>query len=330
MSEQKLSHEVKGMACRAERQDSVETDLGKTTKKFCCVEGSQEQLASIILNGWSLKQSGLLLDLASWTNWAIEGEGSWLKRWSRHWWSLWLSSMILYRDGRNLQKDKHHCDTSPILMAKWPNSNFSVKIHETLIGIYKNTPQITLRLWKKQRFSGLMNLNSLFMSEGNQAPLITCIIPSQRWSMVAAASCSGGVFQRQGLGKWSEKTESWMHLNTEIFLMKTYFRELRTSDWAESSPSNMTITLRTQPRQCRSGLGTTLWTSLSGPARAGTWNQSDIFGETYKWLSTDGPQPTWQRWSKEKNGKKNKKCECAKLAASYPKRPEAVIVTKVL
>ncbi len=38
-----------------------------------------------------------------------------------------------------------------------------------------------------------MNLNSLFMSEGNQAPLITCIKPSQRWSMVAAASCSGGV-----------------------------------------------------------------------------------------------------------------------------------------
>ncbi len=56
--------EVKGMACRAERQDSVETNLGKTTKQFCCVEGSQEYLASIVLNGWSLKQSGLFLDLA--------------------------------------------------------------------------------------------------------------------------------------------------------------------------------------------------------------------------------------------------------------------------
>ncbi len=142
--------------------------------------------------------------------------------------------------------------------------------------------QITLRLWKKKWFSGLMNLNSLFMSEGNQAPLITCIIPSHLWSTVAAASCSVGVFQRQGLGKRSEKTESWMQLNTEISLMKTWFRVLGVSDWAESSPSNMTITLRTQPRQCRSGLGTTLWTSSSGPARAGTWNQSDIFGETYK------------------------------------------------
>ncbi len=78
------------------------------------IEGSQEHLASIVLNWWSLKQSGLFLDLASWPNWAIEGEGSWLERWSRHWWSLWLSSMILYGDGRNLQKDKHHCDTPPI------------------------------------------------------------------------------------------------------------------------------------------------------------------------------------------------------------------------
>ncbi len=157
-----------------------------------------------------------------------------------------------------------------------------------------------------------MNLNSLFMSEGNQAPLITCIIPSQRWSTVVAASCSGDVFQRQGLEKRSEKTESWMQLNIEISLMKTWFRALRTSDWAESSPSNMTITLLTHPRQCRSGLGMTLWTSSSGPARAGTWNKSDSFGETYKWLSTDGPQPTWQslRWSKEKNGKKKQMRMC--------------------
>ncbi len=155
------------------------------------------------------------------------------------------------------------------LMAKWPNSSFSsVKIHETLIGIYKKYTQITLTM--KKRWV-LMNLNSLFLSKGNQALLITCTIPSQRWSMVAAASYSGGVFQWQGLGKWSEKKESWMQLNTEIFLMKTWLRALTTSDGVESSPSNKTITLRTQPRQCRRGLETTLWTSSSG-----TWNQSDI------------------------------------------------------
>ncbi len=172
----------------------------------------------------------------------------------------------------------------------------------------------------KKRFSGLMNLNSLFMSEGNHAPLITCIIPSLRWSMVAAASCSGGVFQWQGLGKWSEKTESWMQLNTEIALMKTWFRALRTSDWAESSPSNMTITLRTQPRQCRRGLGTTLWMSSSGPARAETWRQSYIFGETYNWLSTDGrSQPDRASNDLKRRLSKKNKCRCVKLVASFPK-----------
>ncbi len=65
-----------------------------------------------------------------------------------------------------------------------------------------------------------MNLNYLFMSDGNQALLIiTCIIPSQRWSMAAAASCIMGVFQQQGLVKCSEKAENWMQLNTEISLM---------------------------------------------------------------------------------------------------------------
>ncbi len=198
-------------------------------KKFCFVESSQEHLASIILNGWSLKQSGLFLDLASWPNWAIEGEGSWLERWSRHWWFTLVELHDLIWRWEKLaewQTSLRH-STNLGLMAKWPKSSFSsVKIHETLIGIY-------------------------------------------HWS----------------------------------------------------SPSNMTITRRPQPRQCRSGLGTTLWTSSSGPARAGTWNQSDIFGETYKWLSTDGPQPTWQslRWSKEKNGKKTQMQMC-KACCIIPKK----------
>jgi hypothetical protein len=40
--------------------------------------------------------------------------------------------------------------------------------------------------------------------------------------------------------------------------MKTCSRELRTSDWGEGSPSNRTMTLSTQLRQCRSGFGTSL------------------------------------------------------------------------
>ncbi len=113
-----------------------------------------------------------------------------------------------------------------------------------------------------------------------------------------------------------------MQLNTDILNENLVQSAQTLRPQAESSPSNMTITLRTQPRQCRSGLWTTLWTSSSGPARAGTWNQSDIFGETYKWLSTDGPQTTWQslRWSKEKNGKKTKQMQMCKACCIIPKK----------
>jgi len=146
MPEQKVSHEVKEMACRAERQDCVETDLRKTTTKTS-VEGSHEHLASIALNGWSLKQSGLFLDLASWPNGAIDGEGSWLVRWSRHWWSLWSSFMILYGDVRNLQKDKHHCDTPPIWA--WVTKLKLLLSKDTWNSAW-NLHKYTLRLWKKK------------------------------------------------------------------------------------------------------------------------------------------------------------------------------------
>ena len=102
------------------------------------------------------------------------------------------------------------------------------------------------------RFSDLMKqlLNCLasilsVMSGGNHAPLITYPVPSQRWNMVVAASCCGGVFQQQGLVKVEGKQK---RANTEISLMKTRSRELRTSESAEGSPSNRTMTLSTQPR----------------------------------------------------------------------------------
>ena len=42
----------------------------------------------------------------------------------------------------------------------------------------------------------------------------------------------------------------------------------RTSDWGEGSPSNRTTTLSTQPRQSRSGFGT----SLEGPSQSPVLN----------------------------------------------------------
>ncbi len=82
-------------------------------KKICFIEGSQMHVVSVTLNGRRLKQPGFFLELASWPNWAIDGEGLWLEWWRRTWWSLKLSSMIIYADWRNLQKDQHHCNTPP-------------------------------------------------------------------------------------------------------------------------------------------------------------------------------------------------------------------------
>jgi hypothetical protein len=45
---------------------------------------------------------------------------------------------------------------------------------------------------------------------------------------------------------------------------------LRTSDWGEGSPSNRTMIQSTQPRQHRSGIGTSFGMSLRGPAGART------------------------------------------------------------
>ncbi len=69
-SEQKTNHEVKGMACRAERQHCVETHVwGRLQKMFCCPEGSQKHVASIILLwkkfGTTRTPAGLLARLSN-------------------------------------------------------------------------------------------------------------------------------------------------------------------------------------------------------------------------------------------------------------------------
>ncbi len=140
MSEQKLSPEVKGMAFRTERQDCVWDRSGKDykKKKLLCWS-SQEHLASVILNGWSLKQSGLFLDLASWPNWAIEGERVLVREVIKTLMVTLVELHDLIWKWEKLTEGQTSLwhSTNLGLMAKWPNSSFSsVKIHETLIGIY--------------------------------------------------------------------------------------------------------------------------------------------------------------------------------------------------
>ena len=119
-------------------------------------------------------------------------------------------------------------------------------------------------------------------------------------------------FQQQGLSYWSGLRESLMK-HEQIYLMKTWSRVLRTSDWAKGSPSNRTITLSTQPGHYRRGLGTT-WEDL--------WR--DLKMAVY-WRSLTGLEricrEEWQKIPKSR---------CAKLVASHPRRLEAVITAKVV
>ena len=59
-----------------------------------------------------------------------------------------------------------------------------------------------------------------------------------------------------------------------------------------------TTTLSTQPRYQRSSFRTTLWMSLSGPARAPTWIRLNISGD-----ASDASHPTW--WSLRGAAKRN-------------------------
>ncbi len=156
---------------------------------------------------------------------------------------------------RNLQKDKHHCNTvvccggvaklNPLL------SEDHMKTHLEFAKQHLKDPSDS----EKQDSPGLMNLNSKHhvFKETSSAYHLQSTIPKVK--------CAGSSLVLWGLRDTSELNKSSMHQNIEIALMKPQSRAFRTSDWAEGSPSNMTMTLSTQPRQHRSGLGTTLWMS---------------------------------------------------------------------
>ncbi len=122
--------------------------------------------------------------------------------------------MILYEDGRNLQKDKHHCDTPAI----WANLKLLLS-KDTDWNLQKYT-QITLRVWKKYIFwSDEPQFLIRVWGEPSTAYHLQNTIPTMKHG--GGSIMQWGDFQRQWLGKWSENTETWMQLNTEISLMKT-------------------------------------------------------------------------------------------------------------
>ena len=178
----------------------------------------------------------------------------------------------------------------------------SLKDTKATWSLQKRTER-NLRLWEA-RFSGLVILR-LNCFASNQEPLITCV----------------GVFQwdreyYQGSGK-AERTK------VQRYLLKTWSRVLRTSDWAKGSHSTRAITLNTKLRQRRSGLEMTLWMSLRGPGRAQPWLEPyrSISAEIWKWLSTVSPHLTWHslRRSAEKNVRKSEIQVCKLKAITSTK-----------
>ena len=117
-----------------------------------------------------------------------------------------------------------------------------------------------------------------------------------------------------------------MEQSTERSLMKTCSRVLRTTDWGEGSPSNRTTTLSTQPRQSRSGFGTSL-NVLEWPSQIPNLNPIVYLWRDLK-IAMQQHSPSnlteLERICREE-WEKLPKCRCAKLVASYPRRLEASV-----
>ncbi len=159
---------------------------------------------NLFLNGRSLIP-GLFLELASWPKWAIDGEGLWLEWWWRTWWSLYE---LICGDRRNLQKNKHHCNTPTI----W-----------------------TLTLWET-RLSGLMNLNSKhhIWRKADSAHHLQSTIPKVKcagsslmlWSCFSVAGTEGlvGVEERLNAPKyWDSLSENTVQSTQNLRLDRSLY-----------------------------------------------------------------------------------------------------------
>jgi hypothetical protein len=86
--------------------------------------------------------------------------------------------------------------------------------------------------------------------------------------------CQGSVMQQWWWQHHAAGTGRLVRIEGKMnrSLMKTCSKALRTSDWVEGSPSKRTTTLSTQPRQRRSGFGTSLWMSFKWPSQSSDLN----------------------------------------------------------
>ncbi len=176
----KTKHWGKKTACRAQKQDCIKPHIwGRNQKKWCCIEGSQKHVVSVTLNGRSLKHPGL--ELASWPNWAIDGEG------------LWLSAD---------QEPDGHSSCAPwsyVEMGEtYRRTNITATLHRSGLygGAARRNPLLSEDTWKQtlnlqkapkgpsdcEKQDSLVWWTSFpsIMFEGNQALLVTFRVSSQK------------------------------------------------------------------------------------------------------------------------------------------------------
>ena len=214
----------------------------------------------------TLEQPGLFLELAAWPNWTIGREGPWQEKWEKppegqpslqHYWSG------LY--GRVARRK--HC-----LSKRHMKPRFEQKKH------LKDSQTVRNKIhWSDEtqiELFGLISKFHVWMKPGTTHHLPNTIQMVKHgggsimlWGCFSVAG-TGGLVRVEG----ELNGAKYIYILNENLVQSG--QDLRLG---QGPPFN-----RTMPRHCRRGLGTTLWVSLSGPARALTWTQSNISGDTWK------------------------------------------------
>ena len=114
MSEQKPSHEVKGIVRRAPRKDCVEAQIwGRIPKHFCSIEGPQEQWPPSFLKRKKFGTTKTLPRVNCLAKLSNQGRRALVREGTKNPMVTDRATEFLCGDGRTFQKDNHLRSTPP-------------------------------------------------------------------------------------------------------------------------------------------------------------------------------------------------------------------------